>query len=293
MINENQINTAQVNNGDALNILLELSGSEELGGSGNQEASISFDGFKIEGVNFIVDTLELDSGAQIDFDTFSVPRSDGEGVNGFYRRRKPIAVGGMIVAETVEALAVVLHNLKTKVFDKSQKWLQIKDNGLEARYLATLDRQTSVVRRGDLITMRRFDFNFSVLPGSGEELGYQSSSLSGFSDLEFTQQLLNGGQTSTRPIFIFQFSEATNLTRVTIENETTGEKVQFDFSSSINSGDVLRLDCANTLFELNGQEIDYKGPPPFLQTDVNLVKITLDADSAMFDLTTKYKNRYL
>lgn len=281
MINENEINTTGINEGG-----ISAAAAEVLD-------SIFFDGFSLQDDNFLVDTLERDSGANIDFETFDVPRNDGEGFSSMYRRRKPIEIGGMITAATVDALDEILHNLKARVFDKFQKELLIKENGKEVKYLATLASQNSTIKRGNLITMRRFDFDFTVLAGSGEELGYSATGVADQENLDFTLDVNNEGETKSKPVFIFIFKEATDLSALSIENETTGDKFKFDFPVDIQPGDILRLDVAKTLFELNGEEIVYQGPPPFLQTGKNSIKISLTATAAKIDLAVKYKKRFI
>lgn len=282
MINNNLLNTTLVNGQGAI-------GAEPIVGD-----FIKFNDFLFNKENFIITELERDGGSETDFEAYDVPRANGEALNGFYRRRKIIPIKGYITADTVTELNTILKNLRIALFNEPEKYLHIKENGVETRYKATIENQNSAITRGKLITMRYFDFEFIVLEGSGEELGYTASAIDNQTALNLTFEVVNPGEAYTKPVFIFKFNTADAIEAVAIHNQTTGEKINFPLETNLSDGDILRFDVEQTLFEKIGQtaELGYQGPPPFLQTGKNSINIELTGNSANYNLTTKFKQRF-
>lgn len=261
-------------------------------GSVESQSNIVFNGYELQNSDIITQILIQDNTPERDFDTTSVPRGNGEIINGDFWRRKNVSVKGVMKKATNELLEAEIDAMK-KALAVREGILDVKIAGVIRRYIATLVNGNGMFseRKGYHITFCPFEAEFACLTPFGGSVNYDSAGFIGETSLNLNEQINNVGTVIARPVVILNFVSASSVTVISFKNNTRSEEIRL--TKSISAGDYVKFDSENLEVTVNGVVQDYEGAFPFLDTGANSVTIGITGVSAVYDLTIKHKTPYL
>ncbi len=279
MYNANPYNTALYN------------GIEAVSGLADQD-TIVFDGFSLQNANIVSSLLLQDSTPSRDLPANKIPQNDGEFLVGDFWRRKIITVSGTLRGSSASDLNDRIDEMKKRLRVLTGN-LDIKVNGVIRRYPATLNNGLAMFsqRRHFHITFVPFSVQFLTVLPFAQSVNYVEDLFIDKTQLSSTENTSNDGTIHAEDVISLNFSAASGITAVDIENTTNGKSISI--SQSISAADLLVIDGENKTVKLNGTLIDYSGFFPRLEVGGNSFTITLTGTSATFTLSIKHKTPYL
>jgi phage-related protein len=112
----------------------------------------------------------------------------------------------------------------------------------------------------------------------GRARGYESTSLD-MSTSPTSQSVVNSGTYAAQPVVTLNFSAASSVKAVLLENLTTGESITY--TGAIAASDILIFDSETKAVTLNGTAVDFSGAFPTLEVGANLLRLTVSGASFM------------
>lgn len=261
----------------------------------SEQDAIVFNDYGLQNDSVVTSLLTQDSTPDRDLDTEARPRDDGQFIIGDFWRKKTISMRGYIRKDTDVLLDAELDKMK-KALSKREGILDIKipiNDGVIRRYRGTLINGQSLFsdRKGYHITLCPYEAQFLVIDPFGYEINYGGAVYYNRPELVFEEQVNNVGTVRARPVIIFNFSAADNVTKISFKNTTTGEEIEL--TANISAGDYVKFDTETLRVTVNGVKKDYLGNFPRLDTDSNKFIVTITGNSALYTLTVKHKIPYL
>lgn len=253
---------------------------------------IILNNLNLQSENIITQEILYNSAPQRDFVTQPVPRNDGGIIIGDYWRQKSIKLKGILKQSTNQLLECAIDNFK-KVVTKREAILKLSIACTPREFIVTAVNTNTMFnqRKGYHITVCPFELDLLCLNPFALSPTYTSQVLRDKAVLSLNEQFFNEGTVRSVPIIVFVFTEATNVNSVKFTNNTTSESIQL--ANSVASGDYLRFDGENKEVTLNGNQVDYNGSFPILQSGSNFYTIEIDGDSTIYTMTLKHKIPYL
>jgi len=226
-----------------------------------------------------------------------VPRDDGEYVNGDYWRDKRIEVRGFLKKSTQSDLETFLETCRKNVRQREGNLdITRKDSSGNTisvrRYVATWENPEELFsdRKRHHITICPYNMVFTCKTPFAKDRAY-TSQLTTLTVSPTTQVITNSGTIEAKPVFFILFDAVNTGTVFNIENETTGEVIEY--SGSFAAGDFLEFDSENMTVKKNSTAVDFTGSFPKLDVGSNSIKFTVTATSFSATVTTKWKPSYL
>ena len=251
-----------------------------------------FEDYSLSDGSVIVLTNLEDSGPTRDIVGDNVPMGDGMFItNDFFRERKIVA-RGYVKKSTAALLDAELDTIRKSLATREGN-LDVTDNNSTAkRFVATLENYEELFadRQRYHLTICPFKASFVCKTPFGKARTYTSISLD-TSTLETTQSVVNEGTYKAQPVVTLNFTAASSVTAVTLENETTGESITY--TGSIAAGNVLVFDSENKQVTKAGAVQTFTGAFPTLLVGANLLTITVTGTSFTAYDTYKYRKTYL
>lgn len=278
MYNTNAYNTAQYND------------FHQLFNNVVAQDDVVFNDFSFSDFNVITSEISHDEMPGRNVKTFDIPRDNGKKIVTDFYRLKAINISGIIRMDTKELLNSKIDEMKSAI-SKREGNLDIKINDVTRRFIATQKSEIIFNRKHFNITYVKFKVSFDVYVPFGSDVSYTSNSLLSQNSLSLVQQIDNSGTAVTKPIFHILLNAVSNVTKISFENTTINSKISI--SETFSSSDVLIVDSENKTVYLNGIEIEYSGTFFDFLTGTNSVEISVEGDSVLYNLTTKYKRNFL
>ena len=264
--------------------------------------SIRFDGFGLQHCNetekIVMDQPQYDIPANRVTDSFKKPRADGFGENTDYRGIKKIRLRGTLVVQTNEQLERLIDSINNQLDVPEGNLDILRADGLTyRRWYCKPQIKTGFRDKNYHIVWCPIEIDFDVLKSYGQDINYVSSGKV-IKYLEITETQLNSsvGKTIKAPaVFVMIINEATNVSKVNIENISTGRQVEVDVS--LKAGDILVFDSERyEIFNLSGgsrQKLKSRGDFLTFKQGQNSYKISVTGDSIRYTLTAKHINLYV
>lgn len=251
-----------------------------------------FEGFSLSDLTSTTTTDLLDSTPTRELSQGKVPRDDGKNYYADYWRDKRIEARGLVEAATQLALDQYLDTIR-KNLRKPNGNLDVTRPGMDTRrYIATLDNPETLFadRERTHITICPFHAIFTCLSPFGEDIDYTAQSVSVTASPQ-VDAITNGGTIEAKPVFVFAVNAANTVTVLNIQNDTTGDEIEY--SGTVAAGDVFVFDSENLQVLKNSVAVDYTGVFPKLDVGSNVLRFTVTGTSFDIRVTTKMKRRWL
>ena len=253
-------------------------------------SAVEFNGYAMQTSEIIITKLVHENTPIRDFIRRARPYDNGQNILSDYWRTKTIVMEGVIKTSTAEELDLKLDEFKKNISGQ-RGTLNVEYGEGYRSYICTLDSGQSMFdRQAHNITFLPFRLTFACDEPFGTDKNYTSIFYSGTS-LVTTLSQTNSGSAVAKPIYTFNFSAASGVTNVLIENTTSGESIQY--AGNITAPALLEFNAEEREVTLNGIAVDYSGQFPGLVTGVNSVRITITGVSATYTFTAQHKNAYL
>lgn len=255
---------------------------------------VVFDGFSLSDGDSLSVRRIINPGPVREINKTSVPRGDGEFLNGVFYRNREITVIGRVRAPTGadfnQLLDTVKAGLRTEEGD-----LDIIEEGLDPRrYVGTLSNFDGMLAERDYyhVTWLPFEAKFYCKP-FGHDRAYTSQT-NAITSSPAPDAVMNQGTVEAKPVFVFIFSSATTVTTVNLKRLDMEGNVldEIEYVGTIAASDVLVFDSENQQVTKNGVDVDYSGAFPLLDVGQNLFEYTIDGTFAA-TVTPKYKRTWL
>jgi phage-related protein len=253
-----------------------------------------FDRFSLsDGTSLSVRQI-INSGPTREINKASVPRADGEFLNGVFYRNRDITIIGQAKASTAAAFNQLLDTMKERLRTEEGE-LDITETGLDPRrYIGTLQNYDEIFAQRDYyhITYLPFQAKFYCRP-FGYARDYTTTSVD-LSASPTTEVLENTGTVEAKPVFTLIFTAASSVTAVNVKRvDSDGTTLDEIECGAVSAGDILTFDSENMSVTKNGTEVDFTGAFPLLDVGSNLIKFTVTGSSFAAYATLKYKPTYL
>lgn len=167
---------------------------------------IVFNGYSLQDAVAITSNQTWDNMPNRDFNTFPIPREDGEGIRGDFWRRKTIVVEGTLRKSSQSEFNDEIDAFK-KAMAKREGILDIKINGIIRRFIVTLTNTNDIfgLRRNFNLTFIRYRLQFTCLTPFGEDVdGTVFQALDTITN-PFETIIDNEGTIKTFPIYYLSF----------------------------------------------------------------------------------------
>lgn len=222
----------------------------------------------------------------------SVPRGDGQYLTASYFRELVVEAEGIVNKNTAAELDAFLDTMRTNLRVQEGNLDYTDANGTVKRFVATCDSYEDLFagREHYHITFCPWKTRFKCKVPFGKARDYTSTSLS-ITSSPTSQVLFNGGTYKAQPVISMNFSAASSVTAVSVENVTTGD--QISYSGSISAGDILVFDSEQKQVTKAGTAVDFTGAFPALEPNSNNIRITITGSSFTAYTTYAFKNTYL
>jgi hypothetical protein len=255
--------------------------------------SVAFEGVSLnDGTNIVLTRHPL-KGPSRSVLGGDIPRDDGQYMTGSYFRETEIILEGYLKAASKSAMATLIDSLCLTLSTQEGNLDIVEDDGTVKRFAATCVNYADQFagRAFYHLTIVPFTLRFTCKVPFGKARGY-TSYYTGLTT-SGNQSVVNGGTYKSKPVFILNFSAASGVTAVEIENTTTGESITYTDPVAIAAGDILEFDAEMIRVRKNGVEADYGGTFPKLETGVNVIAVTVTGTSFQAGLTTKFRTTYI
>ena len=137
-----------------------------------------------------------------------------------------------------------------------------------------------------------FKAEFTCVEPFGHDEDYTVAYLGGQTASTFAQTITNEGNATADPVIFLQFTAATAVTQIDIQNVTTGAQMQLS-GLTVSAGDIFELNTETKEVLQNGVAIDYDGSFIELDPDDNNIQVDITSTSHTVGVTYKHKNAYL
>lgn len=259
--------------------------------AGTQD-DIVFNDYSLQNTSIVTEQLVQDNMPKREFQSFAIPRDDGETFIGDYWRAKRIRLEGTIHKTTNSELESTIDDMK-RYLGEPNKNLDIKIDGDIRRYLASLINGDNMFsrRKGYHVTFCPFEAVFVCLEPFGKDLNYDATTFFDKTDLSFTEVAANAGTVTAKPYWALDLTAASGVTAISFENETTGQTITI--TRSFSAGEYLTIDAESKTVKVDGVAVDYDGIFPDFEVGSNRYTLTITGTSATWTLTTKHLPKYL
>lgn len=251
-----------------------------------------FEGFSLsDGTRMVLTEYPTRFGPTREIAGDVVPRGDGRFQTSEFFRENTIELEGYVKHTSKELLGAYLDTIKKTLRSPGDLDL-IDEAGAVKRYRVTADNFDEMFsrRRRYHNTICPFVIRFRCLTPFGKSRAYSSTSLA-VSSSPTTQAVVNSGTYTAQPVVTLNFTAASSVTVVLLENVTTGESITY--AGSISASDVLVFDSEQKQVTKNGTAVDFTGAFPSLDVGANLLRVTVTGTSFAAYLTAKHKSSYL
>ena len=253
---------------------------------------VVYNGFSLsDGVNAYVQNIE-ESMPAVEIIGGSAARDHGGYVVGSYYRKKVITVRGMVTRSTALLLEAYLDTVRQNLAG-NQGTLDITRNGVVRRYVATPIGTENLFseRKYYHVTWCPFQIQFECRTPFATDRAYAATTLTtGVSPT--THSVYNAGTYLARPVITLIFNAASSVTAVNVNNQTTGEQIEYD-PVSLAAGDAVVFDAEQMKMTHNGAVKKYSGTFPHLAVGTNSVLYTVTGTSFNLTATILWKGAYL
>jgi hypothetical protein len=247
---------------------------------------IVFNNFWLQNSQIITSKFNPEDTAQVEYNTFPIPKDDGTGFYSRYWRQKTITLRGIVKGSTQTDCEIAMDTMKGKL-NKTEGLFKFKTQGVYRNILATC---TSVVFNRD-----HFHINFCpfvITLQTNEPFFYeetlQSFTTSGVTGATLAQDVFNPWFIASKPQIYFVFNSATSVTTVYF----TCDSRTITYTGTITASDILLIDCLNKEVRLNNTLVDYSGTFPELPAWSKTVTYWIDGTHNT-DISINFRKNFL
>ena len=247
---------------------------------------IVFNNFGLQNSQIITSKFNPEDTAQVEYNTFPVPKDDWTGFYSRYWRQKTISLRGIVKGATQTDCEIAMDAMKGKL-NQTQWTFKYKAQGVYRAIIATC---TSVVFQRE-----HFHINFCpfiITLQTNEPFFYeetlQSITTSGVTTATLAQDVYNPWYIASKPQVYFVFNSATSVTTVyfTCEGRTV------TYTGTLAASDILIFDCLNKKVTLNWTLVDYSWTFPELPSGSETVTYWIDGTHNT-DISINFRKNFL
>jgi predicted phage tail component-like protein len=254
--------------------------------------NITFNGYTLQDVSFRTTIIQHtgipDKTVQIQ------PRSRNDGsivVNVKYNTRK-IQVEGQLSQADRNSLVAKIDEMKTNLNGVSGTLL-IDYGNTQRMYYGTVTK-LDIDEDFYNINFTPYKIEFTC----ADPFGYTTTS--GIAFLPAVTNMLQdvvltvSGSINTDPVAYITINTATNMSLLTLSNETTGEKIVISKpGGNFSNGDQIVINSKLKQVQINASGIDYTGRFPLIAPPTAQLRVQIQATNVNYDLTYRYVPTYL
>jgi hypothetical protein len=260
-------------------------------GASSSTDRVVFDAFSLSDNTTLVCSAIEDSGPTREIVGGNIPRGDGQYVTGAYFRERTVVVSGWVKAATAAAMDTLLDTVR-KALRNREANLDLTDAaGTVRRFVATCDNydQLFAGRQYYHVTICPFVARFRCKVPFGFSRGYASASQI-VAASPSTIGANPGGDYKTFPVITLNFSSASSVTSIDLNNVTTGEDIAYSGTAAAN--DIFVFDGEQKTVTKNGTAVDFSGAFLTLEPRDNSVVLTMNGTFSV-NVTVAYRSCYL
>lgn len=248
---------------------------------------ISFDGFWLQNSKIIVSKFNVDDTPDVDYSDVPTARADGVTFLSKYWRKRKIIVSWYIKDDTKALLDVAMDTLKRN----------LRTSNAIFRYKIADDSYRQVLATMTSIRFSREHYHITHCPftiefETSEPFIYDSTLntllVETVTSATTVTEISNEWSEISYPQIYVIFNSATSVTSVSFNlgGRTIG------ISETINTNDVILIDCLNKIVSINGVSKDYTGTFPFLDIGTNILTFTINGTFSL-DISAIYRSNFL
>jgi hypothetical protein len=267
---------------------------------------ITFNGFGLKNNDIVVTKIQP-LGALREREGYPNPNRDGVTKSTDFFRENSVVLNGYIFKKTASELEQFIDTMLSYLV-VPDKYLVITKAHKQRRFLATLQNTQEIynLRENFMTDFTPFELVFEVSdPPYGEDTFLTSYTFEEQNLNSINTIIQNTGSVNTYLQLFMRFTVAVGLTKIEIENETTGELVTIE--ESINSNDFIEIN-SNIFKDITGRTTgnyvkindtlynDWTGVLPTLTRDnrgLNSITTTLTSVGQNVDIYFNTRMRYL
>lgn len=271
-----------------------LYGGTALAGAVASSDVFQYDDYGLQNSSIIVTNSDHATPPSRDFSTYRVPRNNGRIISGNFFDQKVITLEGYLKAASASDFETLLDTFKKRLAAKDGILQITEANGTVKRWTANLTNPEKLLsqRRGWMVDYCPFKAEFTCVEPFGHDEDYTVAYLGGQTASTFNQTITNEGNATADPVIFLQFTAATAVTQIDIQNVTTGAQMQLS-GLTVSAGDIFELNTETKEVLQNGVAIDYDGSFIELDPDDNNIQVDITSTSHTVGVTYKHKNAYL
>jgi len=248
---------------------------------------IVYNNYWLQNSTVVTSFADYDNWPSIQNDFFNRPRTDwGWELNYFFRERV-ITLKWTIKSTTSESLIQEIDRFKKALWVNQQN-LDIKINWVIRRAKASVINFDTLFRKENYhITFIPFEVQFRVIKPFFAEITRQIQSFTWLT-ADLTEEMINGWSITTNPVVLITFTAATSVTQISF----TANSKTITISETINTNDVVKIDCDAKTVTINDVTKDYSWVFPEFVVWWNSYTIDIDG-TFTYDITTYFFNQYI
>jgi hypothetical protein len=259
-----------------------------------------FDGFSLNDENgYMICSGLHDPPATRELSGDDIPRGHGMFLNGAWYRKGKIVLKGTLIRDSAANFKTYMDTVK-KNLSGTQKFLDITENGVVRRYVATLSNPESLfpMREHYNVTWLPWTAQFECRSPFASDRNYTTSSLV-LTDASQNLSFVQAGSAPSECVVVCIVGSATDVDTITVQRIDPADglvKEEIEYTGTVTAGDVFVFDGEQKKVFKNSVEVGYLGGHLTLPVASHLIKVTpsgVGTPVFSMSVTAKRKNKYL
>ncbi len=257
---------------------------------GLPDVPIRFEDLSLQNTQIVMNTPIYDRSPNRLFQTENRPNRHGRLVLSDYWDVHEIVLRGTLIADSRTELDALIDSMKKMLKIQNGNLDIQRGDGSRRRFKATCTEMDFQRQENYHIAWCPVELRFQCLTPFGTDTDY-TSNFHSVSLLNFLESQTNSGTADASPQFILIVSSATDVTKINVKNDTTGQEIEI--TASISAGDVIVIDSETLSVKKNSTPIDFDGDFLTFEEGVNSYSITVTGTAISYALTVAHLNSYL
>lgn len=255
--------------------------------------NISFNGFTLQNANYRTRIIQHTNIPAKIIQAESKARADGLNVVNVRYGGREIEVEGQLTASTRDLLVAEIDNMKLNLNGVSGTVLIDYGSGTRM-YYATVS-QLDITEDFFNITAVPYKVKFYCADPFGYAVTSGNISRAAQTSLLLDTVITMSGNIDTDPVVTITLSSVTNMSVLTLSNETTGEAIVINKpGGNFANSDVVIIDSIRKVAYINNSGVDYTGQFPRLGVgSTQRLRLSITATAATYTIATVYPPRFL
>ncbi len=262
----------------------------EIASGGLPDEALRFESLGLQNAQIVMNTPIYDRSPSRLFETERRPNRHGRLVVSDYWDVNEITLRGTLITESQTELEELIDTMKKTLKIQGGNLDIQRGDGTRRRFKATCQEMDFQRTENYHIAWCPLELRFQCITPFGTDTGY-SSNFHSVSSLNFSESQTNSGTAQASPQFILIVSSATDVTKINVKNDTTGEEIEI--TTSVLNGDVIVIDSETLTVKKNSTPIDFDGDFLTFNEGVNSYSITVTGTAISYALTVAHLNSYL